>query len=591
MRAQPSTALLWLRLLAPLSVLLLLGGLWWTMRPAAPQRPLASDGDPGRVGLLEVDEVAGVGSRAAPERAEPRLEVEVREPADVAELALARVQGPNGEWLDGCEVEVIPNGRMFARGRTADGGWFRTEAFPKGPALVVARSAGLQGRALWEPELMTGQDASYVVVQLRPAGSIVGSVVHGVDRRPMARARVMALPRGIRPSSFDRDRRAGYALETRTDDLGHFEFGGLLPDAEYVLHAACQGHVSAAAGVVATARVPEPGGTGAPWCEVDVLPALGTLVQFVDGGTGAVLPASFSQTARMQESHGPGDLLPPFGLVLEELDLEPSLLLGREPQGLRAFVYRVPTTSVEPVSVLLTVESPDHLSTESEIPLVLISPQMEVTTVVLHSYAGPLYPVTLRFSGYSSDLAYRYPTSDQVHLEHEYGRGRSLFVVPDRRGEVHLALPKGSHGLRYEGGGGWLFLPHGEADTHRRFDFAGPTVVEMEWPSEPVGVVLDLRDSDGNPKWDICMLYWTRADPGVELPTIQGRGFRTMLLAEGPYWIPSWTPGHYDVWVDRLGVGPGYRIEVPEHGGAPGTAPRVRIDLVDPLPAGAPSER
>lgn len=584
---EPSVRSWRLRLTALLLFALVLGLLLWSHTLSGDLRPGGSGKDAAAVVRIGAGDSAGTAFQYAEVEASARLEVDV--PASVAMTtgAVARVLGPDGEWFDGCDVAVIPSGRIFARGTTSGGGWFRTETFPTSPAIVEARSGRLLGQAVWEPELATGAETSHVVVHLRNAGSIFGSVVHGVDRRPMPRARVMALRRGVLPPSLDRVHRAGYTVETVADDLGHFELVGLAPDAEYVLHAALDGHVSAAAGVVVTARAQGSGVIDVGWCEVEVLPALGALVQFVDGGTGAVLPASFSQIARMHVSGSSGEALLPYGVVLDELDLTESTFLGREPHGLRAFVYRVATTSVESASIVLTVESPDHMKVEAEIPLVLIGPQMEVETVVLNSFVGPLHAVTLRLSGYPTDRAYRFPGTDQVHLEHADGRGRSQFVVPDRRGEVHLTLPEGTHRLRFEGGGGWLSLPEGEAGTYKVFEVVGPTVVELEWPPEPVGVLLDLRDSAGNPKWDFCMVYWTRAEKGSELAPLEGLRFRTLLFAGGPYWVPHWTPGHYHLWVDKLGVGLGYRIEVPAVGGPGGTPPRVRVDLT-PLPSVGP---
>ena len=467
----------------------------------------------------------------------------------------------------------MSRGRLECSGVSDADGWFHVERVFVEPVVIVARKDGLAGRAVAEPP-GAGDMTTPVVVELQGCGAIRGIVVDGAGNAPISSASVFAVPSGARPRSLSQASRAAIAVEVEADELGRFELTGLQPDAEYRLQAAARGHLGNPRGVLAVASSVDSPIDGIPSATIELFPAYGALVQFVDESSGRVMPDSFSQAARLSLEDQPGELHPLDGVALDELGLPESIASGDQAEGLRAFIFRMPDANHPSQPLALLVESPDFLPTRASLTLSPLSSAMEVLTVSLRSKVGALHPVTLRILDVPGDLYGRLPSPCQVHLDLE-GRGtRSIFVTLDAADEVHLMVPHGTHRVRFVVGGGSVVLPWRETDGWKSLEVTEPCVVDLRWPRDLPGVILDVRGDDGLPEFGVLALFWSKMG-GNERAGSAGnsRVFQSAILSGAPYWLPGLTAGQYEFLLDQALDAPGHRIEVPDSGTV-----RVRID-------------
>lgn len=494
--------------------------------------------------------------------------------------AVARVRTSSGAWAAGAVVKVIVHEQTVVHGATDSDGWFKVSQPPQWAAVVAATLGNQTGRAVWEPP-ESGEPQSHVVVELARAGAISGTVVHEHDRSPIPNARVVAVPGELNPRSLARESRGAFAVEVQADELGRLKIENLRPGAEYRLHAARDGHLSGRFGVLASADRGEAEVTGAV-VEVGVLPVYGALVQFVDAGSGAVLPASFSQLARISVDSAPGESFELGGLVFDELELPESVFVGGEQLGLRPFFFRALTREPPAAAFVITVQAPDFESKRVALELRRVSARMEAQPVPLASAVGPLHRVTLKVRGFPARTQVRAAGPYQIHLDVARSGIRSAFVTMDRDDQIHLMLPEGQHRMQFQAASGSaaVMLPRDTPDGWKSFEVVGETVVEMDWPTDLRGVVLDVRDEDGFPQTGVLSVAWSAGHvKDVKSVLRSGRALTgsSCMFVQNPYWIPNLAPGPYQVWLDEFLRGPGHSIEIPADGDQNGELPRVRI--------------
>lgn len=552
-------------------LLVLLGASWFLTRggPVPVLTVESSTGDEGGR-RAETESVSNRFELALPQAVPSERTVEDAMP-------LVRVRGPDGAWVASASVEIVALGMLQDRGYSDANGWFAVKQALFEPAVVVARKGDLAGRAVAEPP-GAGDMTTPVVVELQGCGAIRGVVVDGAGNGPISSASVCAVPSGTRPRSLSRASRAAIAVEAQADELGRFELRGLRPDTEYRLHAVVRGHLGEPQGVLAVASSADEPIDSVPLTTIEVFPVCGALVQFIDAASGRVLPDSFSQSARLSLEGQPGELLPLEGLALDELELPESVASGNQAEGLRAFLFSMRDADHPREPLILSVEAPDFLPARANLVLSPLSPSMEVVPVSLQSAVGAMHPITLRIQGFPKDPPAPLPSPCQVHLDLE-GRGtRSLYVALDEANEVHLMLPQGTHRVRFEAGGGAVVLPSRESGGWKSFAVAEPCSVELLWPPNLQGVVLDVRDADGIPEYGALGLLWTTAaGDGRKDVDHASRILQSAVLSNAPYWLPGLAAGRYEFWLDQRMSGPGYRIEIPEAG-------TVRVKLVRPRP-------
>jgi len=542
---------------------------------------------------------AGVPARSTSERSEPhgpgivesgtersdlRLQVEAPQSAAVDRplsqgYLIARVRGPSSEWAADARVELVIHGWPAGGGATDVVGCFRVAELPTEPTVVFARQGPLLGRALWEPSTTDGTPEP-VLVDLRAEGTIAGVVVHGVDRRPMPNARVMAYPAALRPRSLARESRSTFAVEAQADELGRFELFGLTPETEYSIHAAVDGHLTDSVGVRATAITSEMPEAAATIVAVEVLPVFGVLAQFVDAGSGVTLPDTLAQFSNIGVESRPGELITLSGLALDELGLPESVALGTQRDGIRVFLFRVVSIEAPSEPLVLTVDAIGFAPARSVLPVEKLSPQMSAQVVPLFSTLGSHHPVTLRIAGCPGIREPRPPPPYQLHLDSSGLGVRSCFVHLDSNHEVHLALPSGDHRMRFVAGGGAVTLPAGDPGAWLDFNVAGATTVELRWPQYLSGVTLDVREADGFPASGVLSVYWSMESAAEDSPLAASvpRTARAVMFVEPPYWLPNLRPGSYRIWLDKPMSGPGYKVDVPRFDAHESRVHRVRLD-------------
>lgn len=559
--------------------MLILGAVaWFALRPAEELRVVV----PSPVaGLKEIDsparpDVASEDSEPTSTLSSARAAVEPRAPftsvADGSPVSslLARVLGENGEGVSGAHVRVLVHGELCGAEPTREDGSFRVEQLPRDTALVLAHMGDRVGRATFEPDSGLAVD-----VYLKAGGILRGRVIHGVDRRPMAGARVLALPTGMHLSTLPA-RGAGSFPEAFSDETGTFELAGLFVGARYALHATVEGHITPAAGFDAAVAAPSEESTE---LELEVLPLFAALVQFVQAESGEALPGSFSQISRLSFDGAPGPRFPPTGLALEQLGLTESCVDVAELHGIQALLFRVATLDSGPLGATVHVEATRFYSATAALTLELASPRIETQFVAVASSGGEQYPVTLRLLGYHGLAVQGLPKLLQVHIDSTDVGRTSQFSVFDVRGEIHLVLPSGEHALQVELGGGQVHLPGPGPEAWRRVFVQGPTAIDFEWPGAPSGIVLDVRQATGEPRWGMLMTYWARDRRPEAEGGPKGHVLQSLVLHDSPYFVPNVEPGLHRVWFDRLGVGPGHLFEVRERADPAEPPQRIRIDL------------